>query len=314
MWNHSNWTIFLDFNLKISVNTEIWDIWLSVKKCQTKSFYLIVNLKISSQFGHHYLQLFMLSEDQPRQKEAIHLTQVCKARKNVNGFLAALPKTKTVEFVERKNLPQPIFCILYMKRIHITFMTFNSSWIDVVFRWGINPLAKNKIPFFFSSSLSVNVAVHGIPNTRRQLPSLQKWSTFKRFEASNARYQTTHFRGIRESHGTTRHLSLTVFAWPFQKKMVGNFHSLRLNKTLSVLGRFWRLLVSCKPFKTRKGSILHQLAMHVSQESCTNAIMCVTDSNIQVLIVCKYIMYIYIISIDIYILSIISIYIHYLDI
>ena len=217
---------------------------------------------------------------------------------------------------------------------------------------------------FFLLHVTVNFSVLA-SQTQRQLPSLQKWSTFKRFEASNPRYQTTHFRGIRESHCTTRHLSLMVFAWPFwthqanpknskkpelhtllpnptkkghrnsgehnhcnkisdwlknnfssrllffacflldlvQKKMVGNFHSLRLNKRLSVLGRFWRLLVSCKPFKTRKGSILHQLAMHVSQESCTNVIMCVTDSNIQVLIVCKYMLYINIISIYIYIIS-----------
>ena len=182
MWNHSNWMIFLDFNLKISVNIEIWDIWLSVKKCQTKSFYLIVNLKISSQFGHHYLQLFMLSEDQPRQKEAIHLTQVCKARKNVNGFLAALPKTKTVECVERKTCTNQLFsaCFTWKETTSHSWLS-NSSWIDVVFRWGINPLAENKI-LFFLLHVTVNVAVHGIPDTRRQLPSLQKWSTFKRFE------------------------------------------------------------------------------------------------------------------------------------
>ena len=80
---------------------------------------------------------------------------------------------------------------------HITFMTFKfimkmSFSDEASILW-----PKTKSLFFFSSSLSVNVAVHGIPNTRRQLPSLQKWSTFKRFEASNARYQTTHFRGIR---------------------------------------------------------------------------------------------------------------------
>ena len=149
MWNHSNWMIFLDFNLKISVNIEIWDIWLSVKKCQTKSFYLIVNLKISSQFGHHYLQLFMLSEDQPRQKEAIHLTQVCKARKNVNGFLAALPKTKTVECVERKNLHQPIiFCMLYMKRNHITFMTFKFIMNRCRFQMRHQSFGRKQNPFF----------------------------------------------------------------------------------------------------------------------------------------------------------------------
>lgn len=72
----------------------------------------------------------------------------------------------------------------------------NSSW-RCRFQMRHQSFGQKQNLFFFSSSLSVNVAVHGIPNTRRQLPSLQKWSTFKRFEASNARYQTTHFRGIR---------------------------------------------------------------------------------------------------------------------
>ena len=55
--------------------------------------------------------------------------------------------------------------------------TFNSSWIDVVFRWGINPLAKNHSPFV-SPPRNCQFFRAGIPDTEAA-PSLQKWSLSK---------------------------------------------------------------------------------------------------------------------------------------
>ena len=63
MWNHSNWMIFLDFNLKISVNTEIWrhltfsqknarlsspSIWLSTLTFRVNLVSIICNFSCST--------------------------------------------------------------------------------------------------------------------------------------------------------------------------------------------------------------------------------------------------------------------------
>ncbi len=187
---HSNWVDDYNFNIKVSV-TKICDANSPhhVKKCQTKSFHLIVNLNISSQFGHHHLQPLIQ-----------HYGKISRAkRRPFTWHRSVYPggcqrecaskqkplKAKGVEFVERKNCIN--FCILYMRRNHITFMIFN-LWMSS-FSDGASIIWPTSVPFLLH--VTVNVSCWHRRNRGSSFPS--KMVCFTRFEASNPRYQTLTF-------------------------------------------------------------------------------------------------------------------------